>query len=112
MPMGGALGLVPLLGLVAAAAFFALGMIVLWVARHRSADERSVLPLVGKVGNPTSLTLGVCLLVLGYHAVSYSLLPVVTLVSVPIDRWWLVVVLCGVALVGSLVADRMEGGGE
>ncbi len=110
MPGSGSLGVVHFLGLGAALVFFGLGMAVLWAARHRSEDERSVLPIVGKVGNPTALTLGISLLVLGYHAVAYSLLPVVTLVSVPIDRWWVVVVLCVVVLAGSLFADRIEGG--
>jgi len=112
VPGSGALGLVHYLGLVAAVAFFGLGMVVLWAARHRSEGERSVLPIVGKVGNPTTLTLGISLLVLGYHAVAYSLLPVVTLVSVPIDRWWLLVVICVVALAGSVLADRLEGDGS
>ena len=104
----GTLGLMQYLGLTGAIVLLVWALVVLWAARHRGHDERAVLPVVGTVGNPTCLTLGVCLLVCSYHAAAYSLVPVVTLVAVPTDRWWLLLLVCGVALGGSLLADRLE----
>lgn len=105
-----ALGVPHYLGLVAGVGLVAAAMWVLWTARHRGAAERAVLPIVGKVGNPTCLTIGLVLLVSGYHAVCYALQPVVTLVSIPMDRWWLLVLIGGIAVGGSLLADRLESG--
>ena len=106
--LGTSLGLVQYLGLAGALALIASALAVLWAARHRAHDERALMPVVGAVGNPTCLTLGICLLVCSYHAAAYSLAPVVSLVAVPMDRWWLLLAVCAVAVGGSLLADRLE----
>lgn len=104
------LGIAGYAGVAAAVGMVAAAMVVLWHARHKSEDERVELPGLGKVGNPTCLTLGVCLMVGGYHVAAYSLLPVVSLVSIPLDRWWVVAAACGLAVGGSVWADRLERG--
>ncbi len=96
-------------GLAGAAVLAAIGIWALWRARHRADEnERVVMPMVGKVGSPTCLTLGLCLLVGGYHAAAYSLLPRVVLVAIPADRWWILVAVCLVAVGGALAADSIE----
>jgi hypothetical protein len=96
-------------GLVGAAVLIAVGFWALWRARHRTAgDEKVELPIVGTVGIPTCLTLGLCLLGLGYHVAAYSLLPGVVLVAVPLDRWWILVAASIVAVGSALAADRLE----
>ena len=105
---GGPLGLMHYLGFAGALALLVWGLVVLWAARHRAHDERAAIPVLGTVGNPTCLTLGICLLVCSYHAAAYSLAPVVSLVAVPAGRWWLVLLACAVAIGGSLLADYLE----
>lgn len=111
--MGGSwqLDLGQLAGLAGAVVLVGAGLWVLWAARHRSEHERVVLPVVGRVGNPTCLTLGLCLLGCGYHAAAYSLLPGVVLVAIPIDRWWILVVVCAVAMSAGFAADAVESRG-
>ncbi len=103
-------------GMVGAVVLVVGGFWVLWLARHRIEDQRVRLPMLGVVGHPTSLVVGLCLLGWGYHAAAYSLLPAVSLVALPRDLWWVLVVVSVVAVVGSLVADVLEnrgdGGGE
>ncbi|MBK7403792.1 MAG: hypothetical protein IPJ41_03945 [Phycisphaerales bacterium] len=98
-----------ILGLCAAAALLLAGLWVLWRSRHRrTEDERVPMPLLGWVGVPTGLTIGVCLLGAGYHAMAYSLLPQVNLVAIPIQRWWIVAAVIVVAITGSIGAERLE----
>ena len=102
-----------LAGLVAAAGLLAAAFWVFWAARARADDERRVeLPGLGKVGDPTCLTLGLCSFLCAYHAAAYSLAPVVTLAAVPIGRWWVLAVGVGVAVAGALLAERLERRGE
>lgn len=103
------LGAIHLAGVAAAAALLAGAFWCFWVARARADDDRRVdLPLVGRVGNPTCLTLALCAFIASYHAAAYALTPVVALVSVPIDRWWLVAGLIAVAVVVALASDALE----
>lgn len=105
----GQLGLVRVAGLVGAVALMVVAFWLLWAARARADDQRRVvLPVLGRVGNPTCLMLGVCCFVGAYHTAAYSLGPVVALVSVPIDLWWVVVGGIALAVVGALVAERVE----
>lgn len=107
--MVGALGPGHVGGLVAAGGMLAAALWVLWAARARRDEQhRVVLPGIGKVGNPTCLTLGLCLAVGAYHAAAYSLLPVVALVAVPLGRWWVVAGAIAVAVAGSLAAEALE----
>ncbi len=107
----GQLGLAQVAGLVGALALVVAAFWLLGAARARADDERRVvLPMLGRVGNPTCLTLGVCAFVGAYHAAAYSLGPVVALVAVPIDLWWVVAGGIVLAVVGSLVAERVERG--
>jgi hypothetical protein len=107
----GALGVLGYVGLGAALGLVTLGMVSLWAARHRAEGERVSVPRLGEVGSPTCLTVGLCCMVGGYHVAAYSLAPAFVLVSVPPERWWLVALAIGAAVVGSLLADRLEGGG-
>ena len=109
MPSAGwQLGPIQIAGLVAAGAALALGLWVLRRSRRHAEDQRVHLPVLGVVGVPTSLTVGVCLLASAYHAAAYSLAPRVNLVAVPIDRWWILACVVVFAVGGSLIADRLE----
>jgi len=106
--MGG-LGPLHLAGLGGSLLMLVAAFWLLWVARARADEDRRVaVPVLGKVGNPTCLTLGVCLLIGSYHAAAYSLLPVYGLVSVPVERWWIVAAVIGLAVVGALAAEALE----
>jgi hypothetical protein len=109
----GALGPGHLAGLAAAAGLLAAAVWVFWAARARADEDRRVeLPGLGKVGNPTCLTLGLCLFFCAYHSAAYSLLPVVALVAVPVGRWWVVVAAVVVSVLGALVAEWAERRGD
>ena len=103
------LGPFHLAGLAAAAGLVAAAFWLFWAARARADDDRRIeLPVLGKVGNPTALTLALCCVIAAYHAAAYALIPVVALTSVPVERWWIVAVVIAVAVVGALSADALE----
>lgn len=105
------LGVLQFAGVAGAAGMLVLGMWVLWRSRHRAEEQRFVLPPLGDIGVPTGLTIGVCLLVSSYHVLAYSLLPKVTLVAVPVDRWWIVAGGVLLAVAGAFSAERLESRG-
>lgn len=81
-----------------------LGLVGLWVLWGRKAIGP------GGLSEPTRLVLGLSLLVVGYHLVSYGLPSGALPLRVAADRWWLLGVGIGVALGSSLALDAMEGG--
>lgn len=100
-------------GLVAGFVLFGCGFWVLWLAKFAHVEQRVALPLVnrmgfGWVGVPTALTLGLCLLIVGYHAAVWSLPQGLDLLAVPRDRWWMLVVGVGAAATLTGLAEWLE----
>lgn len=95
-------------GLAIAGALVALGLWVMWAARHRAENERTRLPLVGLVGAPTCLTLGLCSFGVAYHALAYALPDSHAIPSLPRDGWWILLAICTVAIAGSIASDWLE----
>jgi len=62
----------------------------------------------GRRATPTRLTAGVSGLIIGYHMLAWSLPSGWLALRVPFERAWVVGVVAGVALSGSLLADRLE----
>lgn len=86
----------------------------LWLmarARRTEADEpcEPPLPLIGAVRRSTMLTLALCIMVTGYHIAAWAV-PVWLPLHVPAGRWWLLVGGVGLAIAGSLVAEKLERG--
>lgn len=107
--MGGSLGPWHVAGLIVAVGMFGAAIWVFWAARARADEERRlVLPGIGRVGNPTCLTVGLCLFVGAYHGAAYSLAPVIALAAVPLDRWWVVAAGIVVAMAGAIGAELLE----
>ena len=98
----GQLDAIRIAGVVAAGVLLVSGLWVLWAARHRETDQHVLMPIVGVVSVPTCLTAGISMMVLGYHAMVYSLPASLDLLAVPIDRWWILVV--GIVIVAGLTA--------
>ncbi|MCW5776831.1 MAG: hypothetical protein KIS87_10360 [Phycisphaeraceae bacterium] len=97
---------------VLAGVLVAGGLYLLWAARRgRDDEERVRLPIVGAVGVPTCLTVGLALLVGGYHAAVYGSPGVAGLPAVPVERWWLVAGLVAAACAGAAPAEVFERGG-
>lgn len=108
------------LGVMAGAVVAAAGLFVMRFTRTRGScqdspeggaegSEAGLLGwLLGQTSVPTRLSLGVCLMVLGYHLASYALPTGWLWLRVPPDRLWIL----GVAVVGlvggSLILDRLE----
>lgn len=57
---------------------------------------------------PTRLVLGMSMLLLGWHLIMWSLPAKWTLLSVPADRWWMLVVGLVLAVAGTMAADVLE----
>ncbi len=76
---------------------------------ERNASERGILgTLFERVSVHSRYVIGFCLIVLGYHLVSYSL-PAGTLwLRVPPERLWILGIVVSVAVAGSLATDRFE----
>ena len=88
-----------LIGLVLGVLLVAAGLGLIVLTRR---------PLKEGDAGPTRLTCGLACLFLGYHLLVWSVPTSVTMVAVPIERWWLVVGGVAAALLGSLLADRLE----
>lgn len=56
----------------------------------------------------TRYAMGLSAIALGYHLVAWASPPAWFPVSVPIERWWLVVVGVALAVGGALFGDRIE----
>jgi hypothetical protein len=87
---------------------------VLALGRRRDELDKShrvVVPLVGVVGVPTVLVVGVALLLCAYHAAAFSLVAMGTSAlptPLTVDHWW--VLPLGLAIVIALcwVIERLE----
>jgi len=113
-----ALSPLSVLGLILAGALAVAGGTLLWSPRraagpkgHPSEGETAddgLGPRRFGLSEPTRLVLGLCLLVLGYHAAAYSLPSHWIALHVPASKWWLLATGVGLAVGGSLAADRFE----
>lgn len=92
-------------GLLLAGVLLLAGAWVLWRAQRGSDVEHMKLPVLGTVWVPTGLTVALCLLAAGYHALAYSLWPAARLWAVPLDRWWIVAAVILVVLVGTIALE-------
>ncbi len=98
----------------------------LWMIRSRAHEpERATeIPKVGNLDTrggyakdrawvagltvATRYAIGLSAIALGYHLVAWASPPAWFPVSVPIERWWLVVVGVGLTIGGALFGDRIE----
>ena len=85
-----------------------LGLILLgvgfWVLGAEGARRR----FGPTVSDPTRYTIGVCLLIGGYHLVAFSLPDAWVPLKVPKDRWYLVPSVIVLALLGSTASDGLR----
>ena len=58
---------------------------------------------------PTRLTVGMTCLFVGYHAVVWSVPAGWSALAVPLDRWWIVVGIGVLALLGAVLGEWLEG---
>lgn len=63
---------------------------------------------VGELTAPTRYAVGLSAIALGYHLVAWASPPAWFPVSVPIERWWLVVIGVVLTIGGALFGDRIE----
>lgn len=105
------------LGVIAGALVAAAGFYVMRFSRTRGQTERAepnradsgLLDwLLGRTSVPTRLSLGLSLLVLGYHLAAYSLPTRWLWLRVPADRLWILGLTVVVLVGASLVLDRVE----
>jgi hypothetical protein len=104
-------------GVLAGLVVLAAGLYMLrWGrTRHTSGSEAEagasagvLATLLGEVSLASRYVIGFCLLLLGYHLISYSL-PAGTLwLRVPPERLWVMGALICVAVAGSLMMDVAE----
>ena len=90
-------------GLTLGAALVAAGLSVHLGGRRLARAGRTA-----RLSPPTRMTLGLVLVVLGYHAAAWALPPTWLPLRVPPDRWWLVVGGAAAALLGTALAERLE----
>ena len=97
------------------AAFLALGAVVSlgglalvgWSGRGVNARELRV-PWVGRLSSPATLTLGLVLIFMGYHAAAYGGPAGLIGFHVPARFGWLVYLGGVLAVVGAIAADRLD----
>lgn len=91
----------------------ACGILGLWMLRNAKRDVRA--PADGAEASgaeragltaPTRMTVGITAILVGYHLVAWSVPR--PMFGVPVDRWWIVACVAVLAVVGALVADRVE----
>ncbi|GAB4384759.1 MAG: hypothetical protein Kow0022_08330 [Phycisphaerales bacterium] len=108
------------LGVMAGAVVAAAGLFVMRYSRTRGSFQDSPEGeadgcragllgwLLGRTSVPTRLSLGLCLMVLGYHLASYALPTGWLWLRVPPGRLWILGVVVVVLVGGSLILDRVE----
>jgi hypothetical protein len=99
--------LVRAMGICAAVLLGGWGLWALRAARLADGGPVALAPL-GRVSGPTCLTIALAALGAAYHLLAYSVARWITLLAVPIDRWWVVAVVVGAAATGALMLDRLE----
>lgn len=83
-------------GVAAGTVVFGAGLVVFGF--RRTAIQRT----------PTRLVLGLSLLLLGYHIAMWSLPAGMRSVSIPPDRWWMLMLGLAAALGGTALAESLE----
>ncbi|MEN0020256.1 MAG: hypothetical protein AAF747_05175 [Planctomycetota bacterium] len=98
------------LGIVAGVLLAVGGFWSMLLARRGRDDGggRGRLPIVGDVGVPTLLVLGLIGIALGYHVAAWSWPGMKIPTAVPVANWWWLVVISIVAVAGSFMADALE----
>jgi hypothetical protein len=71
-------------------------------------QEGVLATLLGHVSLSSRYVIGVCLLLLGYHLISYSIPGRVLWLRIPADRLWMMGVGIAVVVSGSLLLDMRE----
>ncbi len=97
-------------GIVVGVGLAGSGLGVVWVGRRwgRSVEDAAPLPGFAELSPPTRMTLGVCLLIGGYHVAGYSMPDSWVPLKVPRHLWGVVPGAIVVALAGSVAADRLD----
>lgn len=92
-----------------------LGVRVLWFGKSRShgtADEASVsvrgLGWFARLTPPTQIVIGLGLVLVAYHVAAWVSPPEWFALQIPREQWWVLCVLVGLGVGGSLVAERLE----
>lgn len=89
-------------GLVVAAALIACGVLLLWGRRQDPEAPHH------RLSEPARLVIGLSLVLVGYHAASYSLPRGWLALRVPPDRLWLLGAGVIVAILLTLLSDRFD----
>lgn len=105
-----------MLQILGIAAGSVVGLGGMWMLRGakrvvREPDEPGRAPDTGAAPRggltvPTRMAIGIAALIVGYHIAAWSLPR--PAFGVPVDRWWIVLLVASATVVGSLVADRVE----
>jgi len=62
----------------------------------------------GRISEPTRLTCGLILLILGYHAIIWAFPPSLTAVQLNRRVWYIWIVIGIIAIAGSILMDRID----
>ena len=91
----------------------ASGLWLLARARKTPADAACdpPLPLLGPVRRPTLFTLGMGVVVLGYHVAAWGV-PRWLPLQVPVSWWWALAAGLVLAIAGSVASERLERDGQ
>ena len=91
---------------------FILGLLLLGKSKRMVGGPGIDLPVVGRVGDVTVVTVALVLVILGYHTVAYGGPAGWVSFRVRPELGWLVYVAGGVAVAGALLAERIEQRGD
>ncbi len=94
--------------LVLGAVCVIVGLVGLLVYRRGGGLEPVRLPVFGEVSAPAAVTIALVLVLLGYHTAAYGGPAGLLSFCVPQRLWWLVYGGGVLAVVGALLADRLD----
>ena len=98
------------LGQIALIAAGAIALVAgLWTVRTRKPDPKDGAAGYGaRVARPTTMVLGLSLMIVSYHLISFGLPTGWLSARVPADRLWMLGLGIALALIASVAVDRLE----
>ncbi len=97
------------IGFLALGSSFAIAGLVLLARSGRGSSETEIeVPGLGRLTGPTAVTLALVLIFLGYHTAAYGGPAGLLSFRVPPRFGWLVYVAGVLAVVGAMMADRID----